>query len=648
MATLKRTQFSPDQIARFEARRRMEMGLPPVDTTQPAQKTGGRGGFLSSLIQEGGAIGGATGGAALGTAILPGLGTLIGAGLGGFAGSLGGGLAESKIRDNKYDLGSNLKEAGIDAVLSAGPLKLAKGAKSATTALKGGVGLAEALRLGGKDAAEFTLREALGKSAEEAGKNLAIRPLGLAKGQKTAVRQLGRGGVTELADKYGIKSFEDIGKTIASQNQRYGELVSSIPGIAKSDLKSSLDEAVMKLSGAKSTANKAVAKSLRTESNNLLKQLPDVIDGPTLNTVKQEFDSLLTGAQQLANPAQHNVNKRIADSLRKTIQKSTGSDELKNIGLDLRALKKLEDVAAKNVEAGTGKSGFRASDFIAGSPFAASGNIPAALAAATTARAMSSPTTAKITSAGLKKAGAKLVKSGAKSNVAINAARNIGINSALGAGLGQSLEPQNSATMPTMAPQSIAQNNIDSIIPQELQNVQQGSIPQEKYLQAVMIDLAETGGKNLDQIKAVFQLLNPQSTAKGMNSTSANTVTDLQNGITNIQALGNEIAQSNANIPVIGNLLAGNPFNTEGQTLRADIARVKQVIGKALEGGVLRKEDEAKYAKILPTLNDTDAVAQSKINAIAEDLQRKLALYQQNLGGGGGGTTLESLLTQTQ
>lgn len=48
------------------------------------------------------------------------------------------------------------------------------------------------------------------------------------------------------------------------------------------------------------------------------------------------------------------------------------------------------------------------------------------------------------------------------------------------------------------------------------------------------------------------------------------------------------------------------------------IDRVKQVIGKALEGGVLRKEDEIKYAKILPTIGDDPAVAASKLNGLHE------------------------------
>lgn len=46
---------------------------------------------------------------------------------------------------------------------------------------------------------------------------------------------------------------------------------------------------------------------------------------------------------------------------------------------------------------------------------------------------------------------------------------------------------------------------------------------------------------------------------------------------------------------------------------QAVIDRVKQVIGKALEDGVLRKEDEKKYEKILPILSDVASVVETKL-----------------------------------
>lgn len=66
-------------------------------------------------------------------------------------------------------------------------------------------------------------------------------------------------------------------------------------------------------------------------------------------------------------------------------------------------------------------------------------------------------------------------------------------------------------------------------------------------------------------------------------------------------------------------------WGTEAKQKQAVIDRVKQVIGKALEGGVLRKEDEAKYEKILPALADTAAVVKSKLDGLEKAItQRRL------------------------
>lgn len=49
----------------------------------------------------------------------------------------------------------------------------------------------------------------------------------------------------------------------------------------------------------------------------------------------------------------------------------------------------------------------------------------------------------------------------------------------------------------------------------------------------------------------------------------------------------------------------------------------RQIIGKALEGGVLRKEDEVKYEKMLPSLTDSDVVAQSKLTNVQDMLTQR-------------------------
>lgn len=78
--------------------------------------------------------------------------------------------------------------------------------------------------------------------------------------------------------------------------------------------------------------------------------------------------------------------------------------------------------------------------------------------------------------------------------------------------------------------------------------------------------------------------------------------------------------------PVAG-LAALNPYS-DARKAQADIDRVKQRVGKALEGGVLRKEDEEKYKKILATLNDTPETAIYKVDQLVLTLQKDLEAFE--------------------
>jgi hypothetical protein len=78
--------------------------------------------------------------------------------------------------------------------------------------------------------------------------------------------------------------------------------------------------------------------------------------------------------------------------------------------------------------------------------------------------------------------------------------------------------------------------------------------------------------------------------------------------------------------PIAG-LLAKVPYAEQARTLQAHIDMIKQRVGKAFEGGVLRKEDEAKYARILPTMQDTPTVALNKARMVEKELAQDLKIY---------------------
>lgn len=76
-------------------------------------------------------------------------------------------------------------------------------------------------------------------------------------------------------------------------------------------------------------------------------------------------------------------------------------------------------------------------------------------------------------------------------------------------------------------------------------------------------------------------------------------------------------------------------WGADAKAKQAMIDRVKQVIGKALEEGVLRKEDEEKYKKILPTINDPNSLVLSKLQGLDDAIRARRQRHLDNLTAAG-------------
>lgn len=145
------------------------------DKRTPQKKKGGRGGFLTSLISEGGGLGGAVSGGATGAAIgsaVPVLGTavggILGAGIGGFLGGGGGRVVENIVRDDRLGVGDALKEGAMSGAFGA--------AGQGLTALRGARAASKVAKSGG---------EALQSTSERAGRKLLGDAWGIKAGTKT-------------------------------------------------------------------------------------------------------------------------------------------------------------------------------------------------------------------------------------------------------------------------------------------------------------------------------------------------------------------------------------------------------------------------------------------------------------------------------
>jgi hypothetical protein len=179
----------------------------------------------------------------------------------------------------------------------------------------------------------------------------------------------------------------------------------------------------------------------------------------------------------------------------------------------------------------------------------------------------------------------------------------------------------------------------------EMPEAPQPIISRENMVKAMMMDLEETGGKNIPELQAIYEIANEgtEQAQLELSDTAIENVTDLQAGLSDIESLYSTIESTGVVGPIAG-LQVKLPWAAEAKTVQAEIDRVRQVVGKALEGGVLRKEDEEKYKKILPTISDLPEVARNKLKSLHTKLNQDLQRYiqtQQRYGKGRG--ALENL-----
>jgi len=166
----------------------------------------------------------------------------------------------------------------------------------------------------------------------------------------------------------------------------------------------------------------------------------------------------------------------------------------------------------------------------------------------------------------------------------------------------------------------------------------------EHFKQLKLQDFAQTGGKNLDKIQKLEEAILPQEESQLELSDGAITnITQLKSALSNLGNIETSIGQSDLVGPIQG-LARFNPYAEKSVSLQAEIDVVRQTVGKALEGGVLRKEDEEKYKKILPTMGDTKKVALQKIIVLRSMLIRDLQDYVTMQSQYGKGRTAENLV----
>lgn len=130
-----------------------------------------------------------------------------------------------------------------------------------------------------------------------------------------------------------------------------------------------------------------------------------------------------------------------------------------------------------------------------------------------------------------------------------------------------------------------------------------------------------------------------------MLSSDANRMADIKSGLADLETLRKELtpgatgAQSRLGTWLPDAVTEFTGLGSEAKQKNAVIARVKQVIGRTLEGGVLRREDEEKYKAILPTIGDPADIVAKKLDGLERAIKAKGETLLESLGSAGFNTS---------
>lgn len=147
-------------------------------------------------------------------------------------------------------------------------------------------------------------------------------------------------------------------------------------------------------------------------------------------------------------------------------------------------------------------------------------------------------------------------------------------------------------------------------------------------------NLLATGQANISNIptnirNSVVSYLQDQGiqVGKPLSDTAITHINQTEFALTSLNDLRSII---NSNLQYVGPISGWQKLNpwSKARQVQADIDRVRQTVGKALEGGVLRKEDEEKYKKILATITDMPETAIYKIDALISSITRNIGNYK--------------------
>lgn len=606
---------------------------------------------------------GSIGGGVVGSVVAPGFGTAAGGAAGG---ALGEALAE-RLSGENYNAGNILREGAFGSLGGLGEaFQAARGAGTVAKAAKVGSGLAKVAKAAplAEEAAARTL-----SSAFPVGKALSreVNPIQTAKDilkynikngagtasdwQKVIDSVTGSNGLLSKSVRETVgnikspinldnvqKSFRNILETTSGLDEatvvRERNILSRLigPNLGKMNATDAFD-VMRKIESKVADLRMQAGKNIVNRSDyGALAKAYQAAKEEIMNSFEQA--AAKTGAKAIVSPEALSKLSKISPQLAQEAANAKSFAELRKIQSPfVRLGKMINESSAEGILPNAGRQ--LASNLVGTGVGSAMGGIPGAVIGSALSPVIETGFNAARTPV-MTQLSKLLQKSGSLPSLppAIGTAARVGAGQVAGNavfGNGQPQQPQDQSMM-YQQPQMQDYGQM-----QGQQSGQQDQQQQQLFLAAMLSDLQRTGGKNIAKIQAVAQFAGAGKAKQSkLSDTAIKQVSDTQNAIQSLGNLQGVLGNTTGfNIPGVGYRVTLPTEETK--ITQAQIDRVRQMVGKALEGGKLTDSDYAKYEKILPTIHDAPNVAQAKIQSLIQALQNQLQSYTslQNSRGSG-------------
>jgi hypothetical protein len=611
----------------------------PQPVQQPQQKKkGGRGGFLTSLISEGGAIGGGAAGAAAGSAILPGIGTLLGGALGAGIGAFTGRVAENKVRDNRLGLGDALKEGAVSGLLGGGPLRLGAAAANTVKGVVKGAGLKEALQVAGDKAVNMSATRAVGNKLAKSGEGLIAKEFRLNPTQQANFKKVHGEEAVSVLRKYGVKKPEDLQANIKPLQDAFDGVVDQIPAASKLELTTAMKKVYQPLLDSPVVTRQQLGQALKTQATAITKKYGTEVPAAELNTLRKAFDDAVNYTQRGTN--EFTVNKKSADAIRKLLQGkadqagiTVDGKTFKDVGLELRKLRNLDDIVGKQSYLGTGNLPLGLPNLLGTIGGGAAGGLPGVAVGGLLTSAVNSPVGRRALANTTLKTGEKLIEKSTGTNP--YGLRGItgriapaGLAGAMVGAQNQSLD--SNITQPTtQTTTATSMANIPGLSQLDANMSTDNNPLAPENLQSSIEQILSNGGTIEDAAKFVSladSLQKIQTAGQGkqkLNATQLQQANNAQSGLASLATIQQTLS-AKPNAAKLASLPGGSFTRslTGTGSYGAAISNATDVIGRLRSGGAINADEEKRFKDLLPSTFDDPETINYKLNALASLFQR--------------------------